>query len=134
MYCDRRERYSTPAKTVRSVCFPGRKGLLSLFTQICGLVVATVWQVEDEDSSVNVSPPVPSLHPLRRGCVVIPSHPAVCRWAGWGWHPGPALRVPSAFPSLAVHSSVVLFALETSASFQLNPVGVLGCFPPHSSV
>ena len=58
-----------------------------------------------------------------------PESPCRLQVGWWGRHPGPALRVPSALPSLAVHSSVVLFALETSASFQLNPVGVPGCSP-----
>ena len=95
-----------------------------------------MWQVEGEDSSVNVSPAVPSLHPLVRGRVVIPSHPAICSWvrehvlwAQRGRHPGPVLSIPSASPSLAVHSPVVLFPVATSASFQLNPVGVSGCSP-----
>ena len=85
---------------------------------------------------MNVSPAVPSLHPLGRGRVVIPNHPAICSWvrehvlwAQRGRHPGPALSIPSASPSLAVHSPVVLFPVATSASFQLNPVGVSGCSP-----
>ena len=77
------------------------------------MVTATVCWLEDEDSSVNVSPAVTSLHPLGRGRVG--GHPEFTLllaawvqeqvwWARRGRCPGPALRVPSAFPTLAVHS------------------------------
>ena len=128
--CDRHERYSTPAKTGRSVCvFLTERGhclcLLRDMWHSCGHRVAGGGRgFICECQPTSALPPSPG----ERSCGH-PESPCRLQVGWWGRHPGPALRVPSALPSLAVHSSVVLFALETSASFQLNPVGVPGCSP-----